>query len=145
MFTIQLLVLFMFTLKLSMSASYLINMQLFDEEKQEECFEEVQQAPRTDYTLKSATTSQVNSKNAKLHGKYLKKSKIGKIASNVRKLGNSTISVTGLKRRTGKLPKDFGKPDSIELWTENAAFFVRIAFFLANLVAITFAVNVFDE
>ena len=96
--------------------------------------------------LKSATAASSNSKNAKLHGKYLKKSsKLSKIASNVRKLGNSTISVTRLKRRTGKMPKDFAKPDSIELWTENAAFFVRIAFFLANLVALTFAVNVFDE
>jgi hypothetical protein len=80
-----------------------------------------------------------------LHGKYLKKSKIGKIANNVRKLGNSTISATGLKRRTGKLQKDIGKPDSIELWTENAALLVQITFFLANLVAIVFAVNVFDE
>jgi len=43
------------------------------------------------------------------------------------------------------MPKDFGKPDSIELWTENAAYFVRIAFFFANLVAIALAVNVFDE
>lgn len=86
-----------------------------------------------------------NSKNAKLYGKSLKKSKISKLASNVKKLGNSTISVTGLKRKTGKLSKDSGKPDPIEQWTEKTDFFVRVAFFLANLLAITLAVSVFDE
>jgi hypothetical protein len=45
------------------------------------------------------TTPSINTKNAKLHGKYLKKSKIGKIAHNIRKVGNTTIlSATGLKR-----------------------------------------------
>jgi hypothetical protein len=35
-------------------------------------------------------------------------------------------------------------PDTIEQWTETAAFFVRIIFFLANIEALMFAVNVFD-
>jgi hypothetical protein len=88
----------------------------------------------------------VNSKNAKLHGKYLKKSKIGKIANNFRKTANTSIlSSTGFRRQSGKLPKDVSKTDSIEIWTENAAFLLRISFFLVNLVAIIFAVNVFDE
>jgi len=53
--------------------------------------------------------------------------------------------VTGLKRKTGKLSKDSSKPDPIEQWTEKTDFFVRVAFFLANLLAITIAVSVFDE
>jgi len=82
---------------------------LFDEEKQEEYFEEVQPV-RTEFFKQ--TTPSINSKNAKLHGKYLKKSKLGKIAHNIRKTGNTTIlSATGLKRQTGKLPKDNEKPD----------------------------------
>ena len=88
----------------------------------------------------------MNTKNAKLHGKYLKKSKIGKIANNFRKTANTTIlSQTGFKRQSSKSSKDASKPDSIELWTENAAFILKISFFLANLVAIVFAVNFFDE
>lgn len=42
MFTIQLVVLMMFTLKMSLSASYLINAQLFDEDKIEELWDEMQ-------------------------------------------------------------------------------------------------------
>jgi hypothetical protein len=41
MISVQLMVVFMFNLKLSTSASYFINLSLFDEEKQEEAFDEV--------------------------------------------------------------------------------------------------------
>ncbi len=116
---------------------------MFDEEKQEEYFEEPQ--PVRTENLKQ-TTPLINTKNAKLHGKYLKKSKLGKIAHNIRKTGSTTIlTATGLKRQTGRLSKDNEKPDQIEVWTESAAFILRISFFLANLIAIIFAVNVFDE
>jgi hypothetical protein len=40
--------------------------------------------------------------------------------------------INGNKRKNGKLTKDMG-PDTIEQWTETAAFFVRIVFFLANI------------
>jgi len=116
---------------------------LFDEEKQEEIYEEVQPV-RSEFFKQ--TIPLVNSKNAKLHGKSLKKSKIGKIANNFRKTGTTSIlSSAGFKRQGGKSQKDISKPDSIELWTENASFLLRISFFLVNLVAIIFAVNVFDE
>jgi hypothetical protein len=73
---------------------------LFDEEKQEEVFEEVQPV-RSEFFKQSIPL--VNSKKAKIHGKYLKKSKIGKIANNFRKTGTTSIlSSAGLKRQAGK-------------------------------------------
>jgi hypothetical protein len=116
---------------------------LFDDEKQEEVFEEVQPV-RSEFFKQP--TPLVNSKNAKLHGKTLKKSKIGKIANNFRKSGTTSIlSSAGFKRQAGKSQKEISKPDSIELWIEKTSFLLQISFFLVNLVAIIFAVNVFDE
>lgn len=141
MFYLQLLILFLFTLKLSMSASYLINVQLLEGEEQEENSDEIQ--PKQSEFFKSVAPLG-NLKNGKMQGKYLKKAKIGKANEDDRKLGDGAIQAYGLKRRSGKLAKEHGSPDSIELWTENAAFYVRIGFFMANLTAIMFAVNVFE-
>ena len=112
-------------------------MQLIDEEDFEE-IDEVQ--PKQSEFFRSVTPS---TKNAKLQTKFLKKAKPNKVIEDDRKVGENQSAIYGIKRRNGKITKEIG-PDTIEQWTETAAFFVRIIFFLANIEALMFAVNVFD-
>lgn len=88
MFYLQLLILFLFTLKLSMSASYHINVQLLEGEEQEDNSDEIQ--PKQSEFFKSVTPLG-NLKNGKMQGKYLKKAKIGKANEDDRKLGDGAI------------------------------------------------------